>query len=161
MQTRRYRDHHGRYRVTLTIESAVAALSNLPQCDGSLIPSLPDLFQRALKKIGVAGDEATAMVQPMQPSSQALVFHLWVLARVARLYVIVIALIDPHWTRIWWCQWQYCGQCRCPGSPQRAVQMIPVMGGSWNIGHSCNDRHALEQFAARVSFQYYEEWTKN
>ena len=23
--------------------------------------------------------------------------------------------------------------------------MIPVMDGSWNSGHSCNDRHALEQ----------------
>ena len=84
-------DHHSRYRVTLTIESVEVLLQPWALCDGSLAPNLPDLFQPVLKKIGEAGDEATAMVQPMQLSSQALVFYLWVLARVARLYVIVIA----------------------------------------------------------------------
>ena len=54
--------------------------------------------------------------------------------------------LDLHWTRIWWCWWQYCGQYQCHGSPQQAGPMIRVMGGSWNSGCSCTDRHALERY---------------
>ena len=38
--------------------------------------------------------------------------------------------------------------------------MIPVMGGSWNSGHSCNDRHALEQFLLEYHSSTVEDKNK-